>query len=216
MSRYAAVSWSADEHDGGDDAPKGQVGVLASHVRLRITGRSAGKPSWSQLQVFGIAGPRLGAESVSSGGVSVDKPWSKPSALSCLTQVKAEEGHGVTQAFAFGLTPPPGVPTQQWQVGTLLCVAIDTESRSFGIKAVTEGAKGKGGWSTEWVRFPFPRDTAHFADGRVTPALTLAPGVELEILAAVNEMKHKKAPGDGYKAVVGGIAIAKDAEAPKA
>ena len=198
VGRYAAIVWPSK--DAGDEDT---IGVLASHVRLTVVGAKDRPPSWSQLQVFGVAGPH--DPSIDGDGAVGPPSWPKmPTALAALRATSTDSGHGLTHAYGFGLTPAPVRPTPLWVEGTVLCVAVDLAARHVSIRAITDGSRTTAGSKSDWLRFPFP-EGMHFTDDLVTPALTLAPGVELEMMPAAEDMKIKKAPGSGYLPVLAGV-----------
>ena len=91
-------------------------------------------------------------------------------------------------------------------------MAIDVPQRTVTLRCVGKAGRG----AAEWVRFSFPPG-CEFTDGLVAPALTLQPGVELELLPSLDKMEHKRAPGDGYLPVFGdkGKFVQRCEKAPK-
>ena len=221
VGRLAAIECRPEgREDAGDDHEddEGAVGVLASHVRLTVYGKKA-PPSWAQLQVFGVAGPPIEA----TGGIKAADETNQVAtagtgqaskneeagvqgvsrALKQLERISSKKDNGVVLAFMrdqVKKSPPLAAPNVLWQEGDVLCVAIDVPQRLVNVRAVGKAGKS----AAECVRFPFPPG-CNFTDGLVTPALTLQPGVEIELLPGpLDKMEHRRAPGEGYLPVVVG------------
>ena len=219
-ARRGGGAAGGDGDDAGGDADGDTAGgrtCLASHVRLTIQGKEGSKPSWAQLHAFGLAAPpelpaweenpqpfalATSHEQSSERELLPHEQWAKRE-LEALTRAREygdpnDVNGAVCLAHAFGSMPPPAHPMPVWKKDDILCLAIDVPLRTFAVRVVSSAAQSE---QSEWVHFCFPPGE-QFTDGLVTPAMTLQPGVVLELLPDMGSFAVRQAPGPGYLPVV--------------
>jgi len=86
-----------------------------------------------------------------------------------------------------------------WQKGDILCLAVDVPLRTYAIRVVPPSSTRRP--PSDWVHFAFPSGCG-FTDATVTPAITLQPGVVLEVLPDLGSFGVGMAPGPGFLPVV--------------
>lgn len=110
--------------------------------------------------------------------------------LQALKQVDDDKDAGVCLAYMLGVRPPTALPCcRRWREGDVVCVAVDVPGRTLAVNAM--------GSKHEWLEFQFPIGM-QLGDGLIAPAVTLLPGVKLEVMPGPTDHFRRKAPGPGF------------------